>query len=252
MKQAVLKFVASCDICQRHKTETVASPGLLQPLHVPERMWSDISMDFIEGLPNSSRKTVIFVVVDRLSKYAHFMPLAHSYTATIVAQVFLDNIFKLHGMPQSIVSDRDPIFTSTFWQELFRLQGTTLCMGTAYNPQSDGQTEVVNRCVENYLRCLTSDRPTAWTKWLPLAEWWYNTTFHVSTGITPYETLYGQKPPNLMHYISGGTAVAAADALLHDRGTILRLLKEHLANSQHRMKQLADQHKTKGVFEVGD
>lgn len=209
-------------------------------------------MDFIEGLPNSGSKTVIFVVVDRLSKYAHFLALPHPHTASIVAQVFLDNIFKLHGMPESIVSDRDPIFTSTFWKELFRLQGTTLCLSTAYHPQRDGQTEVINRCVENYLRCLTSDRPTAWLKWLPLAEWWYNTTFHISTGITPYEALYGQPPPNLLHYVSGGTAVAATDTLLQDRATVLKLLKEHLALSQHRMKLLADKHRTERSFEVGD
>lgn len=209
-------------------------------------------MDFIEGLPHSSTKSVINVVVDRLSKYAHFIPLSHPYTATTVAQAFLDNIFRLHGIPSSIVSDRDKIFTSTFWKELFRLQGTTLCMSTAYHPQSDGQTEVVNRCVENYLRCLTSDRPSAWSKWLPLAEWWYNTTFHVSTSITPYEALYGQKPPHLVHYAPGGSAVAATENLLHDRDTILKLLKDHLLASQHKMKQLADKHRTDRVFEVGD
>lgn len=252
MNKEVLPFVAACDVCQRHKTETMAYPRLLQPLPIPERLWSDISMDFIEGLPNSFTKSVIYVVVDRLSKYAHFIPLAHPYTATTVAQAFLDNIFRLHGMPSSIVSDRDKIFTSTFWKELFRLQGTTLCMSFAYHPQSNGQTEVVNRCVENYLRCFTSDRPSAWSKWLPLAEWWYNTTFHVSTGITPYEALYGQKPPHLVHYAPGGSAVAATENLLHDRDTILKLLKDHLLASQHRMKQLADKHRTDRVFEVGD
>lgn len=134
MKQDVLHFVAGCDVCQRHKNENVASPGLLQPLPIPDRLWSDISMDFVEGLPNSSNKNVILVIVDRLSKYAHFLALSHPYTATTVAQLFLDNIFKLHGMPQSIVSDRDTIFISTFWKELFRLQGTTLNLSTAYHP----------------------------------------------------------------------------------------------------------------------
>lgn len=252
MKQDIIKYVAECDVCQRNKNETVAMPGLLQPLPIPTRLWSDISMDFIEGLPSSTHKTVIMVVVDRLSKYAHFIPLTHPYTATTVAQAFLDNVFKLHGMPSSIVSDRDPIFTSKFWQELFRLQGTTLSMSTAYQPQSDGQTEVVNRCLENYLRCLTSDRPLLWTKWLSLAEWWYNTTFHISTGLIPYEALYGQTPPNFIHYAPGGTAVAAAEKLLQDRETTLKLLKEHLINSQHRMKQIADNHRTERAFMVGD
>ncbi|KAF7139795.1 hypothetical protein RHSIM_Rhsim06G0000800 [Rhododendron simsii] len=169
-----------------------------------------------------------------------------------VAQAFLDNVFKLHGMPRSIVSDRDTIFTSSFWQELFRLQGISLNLSTSYHPQSDGQTEVVNRCLENYLRCLTGDKPKVWVHWLPLAEWWYNTTFHISTGITPYEALYGQSPPDYRHYTPGGTTIAVADGLLKDRETVLKLLKEHLISSQHRMKQIADSHRTEREFEVGD
>lgn len=134
MLKDVLTFVAECDVCQQNKNETVASPGLLQPLPIPDRLWSDISMDFIEGLPSSTNKSVVFVVVDRLSKYAHFMLLQHPYTASSVAQVFLDNVFKLHGMPTSIVSDRDPTFTSKFWQELFRLQGTQLNLSFCLSP----------------------------------------------------------------------------------------------------------------------
>ena len=138
-------------------------------------------MDFIERLPKSSGKQIIFVVVDRLSKYAHFMPLSHPYTALDVAQHFLDNVYKLHGLPNSIVSDRDKVFTSTFWQSLFSLLNVNLLMSTAYHPQTDGQTEVVNKCLKQYLRYMTGDRPKEWVKWLPLAEWWYNTSYHLST-----------------------------------------------------------------------
>jgi len=170
MKRDIKQFVAECEVCQRQKGETVASPGYLQPLAIPTETWLDVSMDFIEGLPSSQGKTTILVVVDRLTKYAHFCPVAHPYTASTIAQLFVDNIVKLHGVPQSIVSDRDKIFTSHFWKELFRLQGTQLKMSTSYHPQTDGQTEVVNRCLENYLRCFTGDKPKEWVKWLPWAN----------------------------------------------------------------------------------
>jgi hypothetical protein len=114
MKQDIRKFVAECEVCQCSKGETVKSPGTLQPLLIPPAIWKDISMDFTTGLPKSGNKSVIMVVVDRLFKYAHFCALSHPFTASTVAQIFMDQVFKLHGMPHSIVSDRDPTFTSNF------------------------------------------------------------------------------------------------------------------------------------------
>ena len=140
----------------------MGTPGLLQPLPIPNRTWTDISIDFIEGLPKSNGKSVILVVVDQLSKYAYFGSLAHPYKASIVAQSFMDIIFKLHGIPETIVRDRDPTFTSHFWQELFKLQGTHLNMSSAYHPQTDGQTEIVNKCLETYLCCFASAQPGHW------------------------------------------------------------------------------------------
>jgi hypothetical protein len=176
MKQSIKKFIRECLVCQQNKQENTSRAGLLQPLPIPNRIWSDISLDFVEGLPLSHGHSVILVVVDRLSKYTHFISLAHPYTVVKVAQLFIANILKLHGLPTSIVSDRDPTFTSHFWKELFKQHGTTLKMSSNYHPQTDGKSEVVNKCLENYLRCFTQDRPKQWLMWSPWAEFWYNTT----------------------------------------------------------------------------
>jgi hypothetical protein len=202
MRSDIKNFIQECSVCQVSKPETLHPPGLLQPLPVPSRVWSDISMDFIEGLPVSHGFSVILVVIDRLTKYGHFLALSHPYTAAKVAQVFLAHVLKLHGMPNTIVSDRDPVFTFSFWRELFRLQGTSLAFSSAYHPQSNGQMEALNKCVETYLRCYSSTKPREWSSWLPLAEWWYNTNHHSSTGLTPFEALYGYPPPVLLFLCS--------------------------------------------------
>ncbi|GJY74338.1 transposon Tf2-1 polyprotein isoform X1 [Tanacetum coccineum] len=141
IRKDVAKMVSECKICQRYKYSTMVPKGLLQPLKLPDKVWEDVTMDFIDGLPCSEGFTVILVVVDRLSKYAHFIPLCHPYTAVTVAAVFLR-------------------------------EGITLKRSTAYHPQSDGQTEVVNRSVEAYLRCFALDTPKQWAKWLSWAEYW--------------------------------------------------------------------------------
>lgn len=138
MRREVKEFVASCVTCQTIKYSTAAPAGLLQPLEMPERIWEDLALDFIVGLPNSKGNTTILVVVDRLTKYAHFGALSSNFTASKVAELFCNMVIKLHGLPRTLVSDRDPIFTSQFWQRLFELMGTRLQMSSAYHPQTDG------------------------------------------------------------------------------------------------------------------
>lgn len=134
----VKRWIRECITCQKCKGESVASPGLLQPLPIPNRAWFVISIDFIEGLPVSNQKNSILAVVDHLTKYGHFFSLTHPYTAKDVASEYLSHVYKLHGMPDSIISDRDRIFVSNFWQELFRKSGTRLLLLTAYHPHTDG------------------------------------------------------------------------------------------------------------------
>nr|GEW93969.1 Ty3/gypsy retrotransposon protein [Tanacetum cinerariifolium] len=166
---------------------------------------------------NGKGKDIIFVMVDRLTKYSHFMVLGHPYSAKEVAQVFIDNVYKLHGCPSSIISDHDPIFLSAFWKEFLALQGIDSKLYTAYHPQTDGQTEVVNRCLEGYLRCMVMERPLTCVKWVALAEWWYNTSFHSSIGMTPFKALYGFPPPLHIPYIPKDSVDKEVDELMRDR-----------------------------------
>ena len=151
MNKDVQVYIHKCEVCQHTKAETMHPVELLQPLPIPSQVWGDISLDFIEGLPRSNGKDTILVVVDRLSKFVLFIPLNHPFSTKTIFEKFIENGFMLHGMPCSIISDRDPIFVSNFWWEFFKMTGSKLTLISAYHPQTDGQTKVVNRCVEQSL-----------------------------------------------------------------------------------------------------
>ncbi|CAL1396383.1 unnamed protein product [Linum trigynum] len=252
MGRTVRDYVSSCDTCQRVKSDSLSPAGLLQPLPIPCQVWEDISMDFVEGLPSSGGRSVLFVVVDRLTKYAHFMSLSHPYTARKVVDEFIHGVVRHHGIPSSIVSDRDAVFLSHFWQEFFGRTGTRINMSSAYHPQSDGQMEVINRCLEQYLRCFAHQQPRKWHMFLPWAKLWYNTSYHRTIGMTPFKALYGRDPPNIIPYAGGTSSVAAVDVLLGERDGILRELKATLVAANEYMKQRADLKRRELHFEVGD
>jgi hypothetical protein len=156
-------------------------------------------MDFIEGFPKVGGKSVILTVVDRFSKFTHFIVLSHPYSAASVAKAFFNGIVRLHGIPCSIVSDQDTVFTSIFWSKLFKLVGVTLKMSSAFHPQTDGQSEVVNKVITMYLHCLAGDRSRSWIQWLPWAEFCYN-SYHTVLKCSPFKVVYGRDPPVLISY----------------------------------------------------
>lgn len=153
MKHHIRDFIHGCSVCQRHKTKTLQPKGLLNSFPIPNQIWTDISLDFVEGLPMSFGKNIILVVMHRFSKYCHLLSTAYPYSVVSIARLLFDNIGKLHGLPMTMVSDRDVTFACTFWKGLFHLCGSKLCFNSSYHPRSDGQTEAVNRTIEMYLRC---------------------------------------------------------------------------------------------------
>jgi len=195
MSRNIHKYAAECDKCQRNKSENIMTPGLLHRLNIPNQKWEEISMDFIEGLLVSEGKDKIFIAVNRLTKYAHFIAMKKSDSAKQIAEIFCKNIYKLHGFPKVIVSDRDAKFKGNFWKALFNNIGTYLNMNSAYHPQTDGQTEVVNKCLEAYLRCYATEKQNRWVQWLHLVEWWSNSTYHMSAKMMSFQALYEYEPP---------------------------------------------------------
>lgn len=250
LKSMVQKFVSECPVCQLTKVEHISPPGLLEPLPIPGTPWSCISLDFIEALPKSNGKEVILVVVDRLTKYTHFIALSHPYSRDQIVTLILDNIVCLHGPPKEIVSDRDRIFTSQLYQQIFKALKVTLKFSTAYHPQTYGKTEGVNQCLEAYLRSMVFQEPKQWSKWLATAKWWYNTSYHYSLKMTPFEALYNYPPPMIGEFDITTETGPVTTTSLAERQNIMEQLKTNLSAAQSRMKVYADQKRTDRQYMV--
>jgi transposase InsO family protein len=193
MKRDVVHFVTKFLECQQVKADHHHPAGLLQPHDVPMSKWEVISMDFVVGFSlTSHRHNAILVIVDKLTKSAHFIPVRDTYDVTDVARMFVSEVIHLHQIPKKMISDRDSRFTSRFWTSLQSALGTQLNLSTTYHPETDGKTKRVNQVMEYILRMYVMDNQTHWEKYLPLVEFAYNNSFHSSIGMPPYKALYGR------------------------------------------------------------
>src|SRR6202522_1632379 len=215
--------------------------------------WEVISMDFVVGLPlTSHRHNAILVIVDKLTKSAHFIPVRDTYDVTDVARVFVNEVTRLHGIPKKIISDRDSRFTSRFWTSLQTALGTQLNLSTSYHPEKDGQTERVNQVMEDMLRMYVMNNKTQWEKYLPLVEFAYNNSYHSSIGMPPYEALYGRPCRTPLSWDRLEDRVTVGLELIQEMEEQVIQIRQRLKEAQDRQKSYADAHRTDRSYEVGD
>ena len=196
MRKTIARYLVNCDTCARIKPVRHAPYGLLKPMQVPVSRWSSVSMDFITSVPKSGpqQHDAILVIVDRLTKMAHYIPTHESVTSEVTACLYFDNIFQFHGRSDCLVSDGGTQFTAGFSRALCKLVGITKNLSTTFHPQTDGQTERVNAILEQYLRGYINYQQDNWTEILTMAEFAYNNTVSATTGITPFFALHVQHP----------------------------------------------------------
>ena len=256
MDETVRRFIASCDACQRNKSGNQLPAGLLQPLPIPSRNWQQITMDFIVRLPKTKNGSdAIVVFVDRMSKMVHFQAMTTNATAPEVAKLLFDNVFRLHGMPEVIVSDRDAKFTSLFWKALFKCMGTKLAMSTAFHPETDGQTERNNRTLEQMLRNFVNYRQNDWDHYLVAAEFAYNNAKQASTGMSPFFLVTGQNPLTpigLMRPTEESCNVQSTAKFIATLSELMKKATDNLLKAQQKQIKYADQHHRDISFQVGD
>ncbi|WVZ66968.1 hypothetical protein U9M48_016118 [Paspalum notatum var. saurae] len=253
MKREIAEFVAVCDICQRVKAEHQRPAGLLQPLKIPEWKWEEVGMDFITGLPRTQAGyDSIWVIVDRLTKVAHFIPVKTTYSGARLAELYISRIVCLHGVPKKIVSDRGTQFTSHFWQRLHESMDTKLNFSSAYHPQTDGQTERTNQILEDMLRACALQYGSSWDKSLPYAEFSYNNSYQASIGKAPFEALYGRRCRTPLHWNQPGEKQVFGPDIIKEAEEQMQVVRENMRVAQSRQKSYADHRKRDLSFEVGD
>ena len=256
LKKRVGEVITACDLCRRSKPDRHKPYGLLQPLPVAERPWSSVTMDFITKLPLSKDTTTgleydsILTMVDRLTKWAYFIPYKESWSAEQLADVIYRHVASVHGWPEEWITDRDTKFASKFWQALMTRLGTKSKLSTAYHPQTDGQTERLNQIVEQYLRLFINFQQNNWVMLLPAAQLAYNTTETETTKVTPFFANFGYEADLRQ---GPDVAVPRAAVKADQMHSLHAMLKEELEFVRLRMKQHYDKHRLEGPrLERGD
>ncbi|KAD4584296.1 hypothetical protein E3N88_21897 [Mikania micrantha] len=253
MKRDVVKHVEKCLTCMQVKAEHQKPYGKLQPLEIPLWKWEHITMDLITKLPKTRKGyDTIWVIVDRLTKSAHFLPIRESYSSEKMAETYVREIVSRHGVPVTIVSDRDTRFTSHFWRNFQEELGTKLLTSTAYHPQTDGQSERTIQTLEDMLRACIIDFGGSWDDYLPLAEFSYNNSYHSSIGMPPYEMLYGRKCRTPVCWGEVGQRELANKKVVKVTNERIDQIRAHLKAAQDRQKSYADKRRRPIEFQVGD
>ncbi|KAI3510702.1 hypothetical protein L1887_17835 [Cichorium endivia] len=253
MKAEISTYVSKCLTCSKVKAEYQKPFGLLQQLEIPKWKWEQISMDFITKLPRtSSGCDTIWVIVDRLTKSAHFLPIKETDKMEKMTKIYLKEIVRMHGVPMSIISDRDSRFTSRFSQSLQKALGTRLNMSTAYHPQTDGQSERTIQTLEDMLRACIIDFGNAWDSHLPLVEFSYNNSYHTSIKAAPFEALYGRKCRSPVCWAEIGDSHITGPEIIQETMEKVIQIRDRLKAARDRQKSYSDVRRKPLEFQVGD
>ncbi|GKC91694.1 putative reverse transcriptase domain-containing protein, partial [Tanacetum coccineum] len=253
MKADIATYVDKCLTCAKVKAEHLKPSGLLQQPEIPEWKWENVTMDFVSGLPRTpSGYDSIWVIVDRLTKSAHFLPTKKTDSIEKLAQLYLKEIVCRHGVPVSVISDRDSLFTSRLWVSLQKALGTQLDLSTAYHPQTDGQSERTIQTLEDMLRACVIDFGNSWDRHLPLVEFSYNNSYHASIKAAPFEALYGRKCRSPVCWSEVGESQLTGPELVRETIEKIVQIKNRLLTARSRQKSYADLKRRLTEFEIGD
>ncbi|GKD97629.1 putative reverse transcriptase domain-containing protein [Tanacetum coccineum] len=253
MKRDIAEYVSRCLTCSKIKAEHQKPSGLLQQPEIPEWKWEKITMDLVTKLPRSSSGyDAIWVIVDRLTKSAHFLPIREDYKTEKLARIYINEIVARHGVPVSIISDRDGRFASHLWQALQKALGTKLHMSTAYHPETDGQSERTIQTLEDMLRACVMDFGGSWDAHLPLIEFSYNNSYHTSIKCAPFEALYGRECRPHVIWTEVGESQLIGPEIVQETTKKIIQIEDRLKTARSRQKRYTDKRRKPLEFKVGD